>query len=314
MSELATDRTYAQVYAASIDDPETFWGDAAKDIDWITPPTRVLDASRPPFYRWFPGATLNTCFNALDRHVEAGRGGQVALCYDSPVTGTKRAYTYAEVLAEVRRLAGALAGAGVGKGDRVVVYMPMVPEAAFAMLACARIGAIHSVVFGGFAPAELAARIDDAQPKLILSASCGIEPSRVVPYKPFLDEGIARSEHKPDLVVILQREQGLAPIGERDIDWQEFVGSAAGDAGADCVEVEATDPLYILYTSGTTGKPKGIYRDNGGHAVALRWSMRNIYNVEPGETMFTASDVGWVVGHSYIVYAPLLTGAPPGVL
>ncbi|HEX2705557.1 MAG TPA: AMP-binding protein, partial [Candidatus Lustribacter sp.] len=309
MSEAATDRTYAQVYAASIEDPEGFWGDAARDIDWITPPTRVLDDSGPPFYRWFPGATLNTCYNALDRHVENGRADQVALHYDSPVAGVKRSYTYAEVLGEVRRLAGALAGAGVGKGDRVVVYMPMVPEAAFAMLACARLGAIHSVVFGGFAPAELAARIDDAKPKIILSASCGIEPNRVVPYKPFLDEGIARSEHKPDLVVVLQREQGRAPLGERDVDWQEFVGSAAGDAGADCVEVEATDPLYILYTSGTTGKPKGIYRDNGGHAVALRWSMHNIYNVEPGETMFTASDVGWVVGHSYIVYAPLLTGA-----
>ena len=229
--------------------------------------------------------------------------------YDSPVTGRKESFTYAALLGHVRRLAGALAGAGVGKGDRVLVYMPMVPEAAFAMLACARIGAIHSVVFGGFAPAEVAARIDDAKPKLILTASCGIEPSRVVPYQPFLAEGIARSEHKPDQVVLLQREQAPAEVLDGWVDWQEFIGSPAGDAGADCVEVAATDPLYILYTSGTTGKPKGIYRDNGGHAVALRWSMRTIYNVEPGETMFTASDVGWVVGHSYIVYAPLLTGA-----
>ncbi len=300
---------YSSAYAASLADPTAFWGEAAKDIDWITPPTTVLDDSRPPFYRWFPDGTLNTCYNAVDRHVAGGRADQVAMHYDSPVTGRKESFTYADLLGHVRRLAGALAGAGVGKGDRVLVYMPMVPEAAFAMLACARIGAIHSVVFGGFAPAEVAARIDDAKPKLILTASCGIEPSRVVPYQPFLAEGIARSEHKPDQVVLLQREQAPAEVLDGWVDWQEFIGSPAGDAGADCVEVAATDPLYILYTSGTTGKPKGIYRDNGGHAVALRWSMRNIYNVEPGETMFTASDVGWVVGHSYIVYAPLLTGA-----
>ncbi|MGB2702008.1 MAG: AMP-binding protein, partial [Candidatus Phosphoribacter baldrii] len=300
---------YSSAYAASLADPTAFWGEAAKDIDWITPPSNVLDDSRPPFYRWFPDGTLNTCYNAVDRHVAGGRADQVAMHYDSPVTGRKESFTYAALLGHVRRLAGALAGAGVGKGDRVLVYMPMVPEAAFAMLACARIGAIHSVVFGGFAPAEVAARIDDAKPKLILTASCGIEPSRVVPYQPFLAEGIARSEHKPDQVVLLQREQAPAEVLDGWVDWQEFIGSPAGDAGADCVEVAATDPLYILYTSGTTGKPKGIYRDNGGHAVALRWSMRNIYNVEPGETMFTASDVGWVVGHSYIVYAPLLTGA-----
>ena len=303
-----TTGAYRKTYDASVRDPEAFWGEAAKDIDWITPPTKVLDDSNPPFYRWFPDATLNTCYNALDRHIET-RGDQVAIHYDSPVTGTKRSYTYAEVLAEVKRLAGALKGAGVVKGDRVVCYMPMVPEAVFAMLACARIGAVHSVVFGGFAPAELAARIDDAQPKVILSASCGIEPSRVVPYKPFLDEAIDRSDHKPELVVMLQREQCEAPLREGDVDWREFVSTEAADAGADCVEVAATDPLYILYTSGTTGRPKGIYRDNGGHAVALRWSMRNIYGVEPGQTMFTASDVGWVVGHSYIVYAPLLVGA-----
>ena len=300
---------YTQTYAASLADPEAFWGAAAQDIDWITPPTQVLDSSNPPFYRWFPDGTLNTCFNALDRHVAGGRADQVAVHYDSPVTGVKRSFTYAEVLEQVRRLAGALAGAGVVKGDRVLVYMPMVPEALFAMLACARIGAIHSVVFGGFAPAEVSARVDDAKPKVVLTASCGIEPSRVVPYQPFLAEGIARSEHKPDQVVLLQRDAARAELLEGWVDWADFIASPAGDAGADCVEVKATDPLYILYTSGTTGKPKGIYRDNGGHAVALRWSMRNIYDVAPGETMFTASDVGWVVGHSYIVYAPLLTGA-----
>ncbi len=300
---------YRSTYDASIADPQTFWSQAAQDIDWMVPPGRVLDDANPPFYRWFPGATLNTCHNALDRHVAGGRGDQPAIHYDSPVTGTKRTYSYAAVLSEVRRLAGALAGAGVGRGDRVVIYLPMVPEAVFAMLACARLGAVHSVVFGGFAPAELAARVDDAQPKVILSASCGIEPGRVVAYKPFLDEAIARSQHQPELVVVLQREAERAQLGERDVDWGEFIGGPAGDAGAECVEVAATDPLYILYTSGTTGKPKGIYRDNGGHAVALRWSMRNIYGVEPGETMFTASDVGWVVGHSYIVYGPLLTGA-----
>ncbi|MGV1008827.1 MAG: propionyl-CoA synthetase [Dermatophilaceae bacterium] len=300
---------YQKTYDTSISDPDSFWGEAARDIDWITVPTTVLDDSNKPFYRWFSDGTLNTCYNAVDRHVERGRADQVAIHYDSPVTGTKRSYTYADLLGQVRRLAGALSGIGVAAGDRVVIYMPMVPEAVFAMLACARIGAVHSVVFGGFAPAELQARIDDAQPKVILSASCGIEPGRVVPYKPFLDEAIERSAHKPDLVVMLQREQGLAELGPRDIDWREFVDSPAAQAGADCVEVKATDPLYILYTSGTTGRPKGIYRDNGGHAVALRWSMRNIYGVEPGETWFTASDVGWVVGHSYIVYAPLITGA-----
>ena len=308
MSTPSGDGAYASSYALSIDDPQAFWTEAARGIDWITPPTQVLDDSNPPFYRWFPGATLNTCFNALDRHVDAGRGEQVAIHYDSPVTDTKRSLTYAALLADVRRLAGALAGAGVAKGDRVVIYMPMVPEAIIGMLACARIGAVHSVVFGGFAPAELAARIDDAQPKVILSASCGVEPSRVVEYKPFLDAAIERSSHTPDVVVILQREQAVAPLGPRDVDWQDFISSPAAAAAADCVEVAATDPLYILYTSGTTGKPKGIVRDNGGHAVALRWSMDHIFGIAPGETWFTASDVGWVVGHSYIVYAPLLSG------
>ncbi|MBP6995745.1 MAG: propionyl-CoA synthetase [Phycicoccus sp.] len=302
---------YAAAYAQSISDPNAFWGEAAKAIEWITPPTTVLDDSNPPFYRWFVGGSLNTCFNAVDRHVHDGRGNQTALYYDSPVTGTKAFYTYAELLDEVSRLAGALFALGVEKGDRVIVYMPMVPEAVFAMLACARLGAIHSVVFGGFAPAELAARIEDAKPKVILSASCGIEPSRVVPYKPMLDGALDRSTHKPESVIVLQRPQLEAEVGTRDTDWEEMTWeeATAGAEPADCVEVAATDPLYILYTSGTTGRPKGIVRDNGGHAVALRWSMSNIYDIQPGDVWFTASDVGWVVGHSYIVYAPLLTGA-----
>jgi propionyl-CoA synthetase len=303
-----TERTYAQTYADSIADPDAFWGAAAEAIDWITPPARVLDDSNPPFYRWFSGGSLNTCFNALDRHVAAGRGAQVALHYDSPVTGTKRSITYADLLDHVSRFAGVLTSLGVVKGDRVVIYMPMVPEAVVAMLACARIGAIHSVVFGGFAPAELAARIDDAEPVAIISASCGIEPSRVVPYKPFLDEAIERSTVKPRHRIVLQREQLRAELGPDDLDWDDLMASDRAQP-VGCTEVAATDPLYILYTSGTTGKPKGIVRDNGGHAVALAWSMPNIYGVQPGETMFTASDVGWVVGHSYIVYGPLLVGA-----
>ncbi len=308
-SPAAYPSSYRTTYDASLNDPSAFWGEAARAIDWVTPPTTILDDSRPPFYRWFPDGELNVCANAVDRHVAAGRGEQAAIHYDSPVTGTKRTITYAELLEQVRAVAGGLRGLGVEKGDRVVIYMPMVPEAAVAMLACARIGAIHSVVFGGFAPQELAARIDDAAPKVILSASCGIEPSRVVKYKPFLDEAIHRSAHKPDACVILQREQEIAELGERDLDWADFVSGDAALAGADPVTVKGTDPLYILYTSGTTGKPKGIYRDSGGYAVALRWSMEHLYDVKPGEVMFTASDVGWVVGHSYIVYGPLLTGA-----
>ncbi|MGD9530636.1 propionyl-CoA synthetase [Pseudonocardia sp.] len=297
---------YADVFRASVADPEGFWLGAAEAIDWTSAPTRALDGSNPPFYRWFPDGELNVCHNALDRHVDAGRGEQAALIYDSPVTGTQRTYTYAELRDEVARFAGVLAGLGVTRGDRVVIYMPMVPEAAVAMLACARIGAVHSVVFGGFAPKELAVRIDDATPKVIVSASCGIEVQRVIEYKPLLDKAIDISEHTPERCVILQRPQAQAAMTDRDVDWAEAM---AGASPADCVPVRATDPLYILYTSGTTGKPKGVVRDCGGYAVALHWSMPNVYAIGPGDAMFTASDVGWVVGHSYIVYAPLLTGA-----
>jgi propionyl-CoA synthetase len=297
---------YDDIFRASTDDPEAFWLGAARDIDWHVEPTRALDGSRPPFYRWFPDGELNVCHNALDRHVDAGRGEQAALIYDSPVTDTKRTYTYAALRDEVATFAGVLAAQGVGPGDRVVIYMPMVPEAAVAMLACARIGAVHSVVFGGFAPKELAVRIDDAAPTVIVSASCGIEGKRVIEYKPLLDTAIELATHKPAKQVILQRPQAEAAMGENDVDWVEAMAAATP---ADCVPMKATDPLYILYTSGTTGKPKGVVRDGGGYAVALNWSMPNVYDVGPGETIFTASDVGWVVGHSYIVYAPLLAGA-----
>ncbi len=297
---------YAEAYRRSLADPEGFWGDAAKAIDWDKPWDRVLDASRPPFYRWFKGARLNTCYNALDRHVERGRADQAALIYDSPVTGTVRRFTYRELRDNVAKLAGALQAHGVKKGDRVILYMPMVPEAVMAMLACARIGAIHSVVFGGFAAPELAARLDDAAPKMVLSASCGIEVNRVIPYKPLLDQAINLAKAKPEACLILQRPQQTCDLVKgRDFDW---AGECAKAKPAACVPVEATDPLYILYTSGTTGAPKGIMRDNGGHAVALAWSMANVYGIKPGETWFTASDVGWVVGHSYICYAPLICG------
>jgi propionyl-CoA synthetase len=299
---------YADAYRRSIEDPNGFWGEAAKAIDWINQPQQVLDDANPPFYRWFTGGVLNTCYNALDRHVVSGRGDQPALVYDSPVTGTQRTYTYAELLDQVARFAGVLRGLGVVKGDRVVIYLPMVPEAAVAMLACARIGAVHSVVFGGFAPHELAIRIDDAKPKVVVSASCGIEPTRTIAYKPMLDHAIELAEHKPERTVILQRPQVEAELGERDLDWATLMRPGAV-APAEAVAVEATDPLYILYTSGTTGKPKGVVRDNGGHAVALHWSMKNIYDIDPGDVFWAASDVGWVVGHSYIVYAPLLAGA-----
>jgi propionyl-CoA synthetase len=297
---------YAEAFQQSLADPERFWGAAASGIDWYRQPTVVLDKSNPPFYRWFADGTLNTCFNALDRHVNDGRGDQAALIYDSPVTGTGRKLTYRQLLDEVARFAGVLRRLGTGAGDRVVIYMPMIPETVVAMLACARLGAVHSVVFGGFAAPELAARIDDAAPKVVVSASCGIEVSRVLEYKPILDKAIELSSRKPGRCVILQRPQAAAALTEgRDLDWQDAMAAAEP---ADCVPVAATDPLYILYTSGTTAKPKGVVRDNGGHAVALRWSMDNIYDTKPGEVFWAASDIGWVVGHSYIVYAPLLAG------
>src|SRR5579883_1040007 len=301
---------YAEVYAEWRADPQAFWAKAAADIDWTSPPKRIFDDKAGVYGRWFPDATCNTCFNALDRHVVAGRGAQTAILYDSPVTGAKRRISYAELLDEVATLGAVLRSFEVGKGDRVVIYMPMVPQALAAMLACARIGAVHSVVFGGFAAPELAARIDDARPKLILAASCGVEPGRIVAYKPLLDAAIGLAAHKPSACLVLQRPQAEAKlIAGRDHDWQAaFDAAKAADRRAGCVEVAATDPLYILYTSGTTGKPKGVVRDNGGHMVALKWSMQNIYGVAPGETFWTASDIGWVVGHSYIVYAPLLHG------
>jgi len=297
---------YGDAFRQSLSDPEGFWGEAAKGIDWYRVPAVVLDRSGAPFYRWFADGVLNTCFNAVDRHVRDGRGGQAALIYDSPVTGTQRRYTYAGLLEEVARFAGVLRGLGVDRGDRVIVYLPMIPEAVIAMLACARIGAVHSVVFGGFAAPELAARIDDAAPRVIVSASCGIEVSRVIAYKPILDRAIGLAGRKPEHCVILQRPQAAAALtAGRDLDWEQAM-AAAEPAG--CVPVAATDPLYILYTSGTTARPKGVVRDNGGHAVALRWSMEHIYDTGPGEVFWAASDVGWVVGHSYIVYAPLLAG------
>jgi propionyl-CoA synthetase len=297
---------YAEEFHRSLADPAGFWSQAAKEIDWYRAPAQVLDAANPPFYRWFPDGTLNTCFNAVDRHVLGGRADQAALIYDSPVTGTCRTFSYRELQDEVARFAGLLRGLGVAKGDRVIIYLPMIPEALVAMLACARIGAVHSVVFGGFAASELAARIDDAEPKVLVSASCGIEVSRIVEYKPILDRAISLARHKPERCVIRQRPMAPATLTPgRDLDWEQAV---AGAQPADCVPVAATDPLYILYTSGTTARPKGVVRDNGGHAVALRWSMEYIYDIRPGEVFWAASDVGWVVGHSYIVYAPLLAG------
>ena len=298
--------TYAETYARWQHDPQAFWAEAADAVHWYEKWGLVLDDARAPFYRWFTGGIVNTCYNALDIHVEEGRGEQRALIYDSPVTGTIKSFTYRELLNEVALFAGVLAGQGVERGDRVIIYMPMVPETVIAMLACARIGAVHSVVFGGFAAPELATRIDDAQPKLILSASCGIEPDRIVAYKPLLDEAIATAAYKPKACIVLQRSQSKAEMmAGRDLDWTELFERATP---VDCVPVAATDPLYILYTSGTTGIPKGVVRDNGGHLVALKWSMKNIYGVEPGEVFWAASDLGWAVGHSYIVYAPLFNG------
>jgi propionyl-CoA synthetase len=301
---------YHEIYARAMRDPEGFWGEAAQAIDWYEPAKRVFDKDAGVYGRWFTGASCNTCYNAIDRHVERGRAAQAAIIYDSPVTNTKRVITYAELLKEVSTLAAVLQDFGVAKGDRVILYMPMVPEALFAMYACARIGAIHSVVFGGFAAKELATRLDDCKPKLILSASCGIEGARVVPYKPLLDAAIDLAKEKPQACLILQRPQAEATLTAGcDHDWAALRERAiAAKKSAPCVPVLATDPLYILYTSGTTGIPKGVVRDNGGHMVALAWSMKNHYGVDPGEVYWAASDIGWVVGHSYIVYAPLFHG------
>ncbi|MDC0500225.1 propionyl-CoA synthetase [Paracoccaceae bacterium] len=297
---------YADVYNSWKSDPETFWMEAAQAIDWDRPPSFALDASRAPLYEWYTDSLVNTCYNAVDRHVENGRAAQIALIYDSPITGAKDFITFQQLRDKTALLAGALLAKGVTKGDRVIIYMPMVPEAVIAMLACARIGAIHSVVFGGFAANELAVRIDDAQPKAILAASCGIEPGRIIAYKPLIDEAIEIAQHKPETVLILQREQLKAGLLEgRDHDWFE---SQRGVEPADCIPVEGNHPAYILYTSGTTGAPKGVVRPTAGHLVALNWSMKNIYNVDPGDVFWAASDVGWVVGHSYICYAPLIHG------
>jgi len=297
---------YAEVYAAWQNDPEGFWLAQAEAIDWDVAPTKALDDSDAPFYRWFTDAQVNTCYNAVDRHVANGRGDQAAIIYDSPVTETKETVTYADLQERVASLAGALQANGITKGDRVIIYMPMVPQALEAMLACARIGAIHSVVFGGFAANELAVRIDDAEPKAIIAGSCGIEPGRIVQYKPLLDGAIEMATHKPDFCVIFQRPQHPAPLTPgRDLDWYEF---QKGVTPADCVPVEGDHPAYILYTSGTTGAPKGVVRPTAGHLVALNWTMKAIYNVDPGEVFWAASDVGWVVGHSYICYAPLIAG------
>jgi propionyl-CoA synthetase len=297
---------YDQVFKRSIENPNGFWGEAAEAITWYKKWDKVLDDSKVPFYRWFTGGELNTCYNALDRHVESGKGNQTAVIWDSPVTNQIQKYTYKEMTDKVAKFAGVLRSLGVNKGDTVIIYMSMVPEALVAMLACARLGAIHSVVFGGFAPNELAVRIDDAKPKVMVASSCGIEVKKVIEYVPMLNKAIELASHKPEKCIIFQRPQAKGELKPgRDLDWDELMSKASP---VECVPVKATDPLYILYTSGTTGLPKGIVRDNGGHAVALRWSMENIYNVKPGDVYWAASDVGWVVGHSYIVYAPLITG------
>ena len=299
--------TYDRLHARSLSDPEGFWGEAAQDITWFKRWDNVLDNSNPPFTKWFKGGVLNTCYNAIDRHVEAGRGEQPAIIHDSPVTNSVVTITYRELREQVAGFAGALRHQGVAKGDRVIIYMPMIPQTLVAMLACARLGAVHSMVFGGFAPHELATRISDAKPRVVVSASCGIEPNRFIKYKSMVDAAIEESEHKPERCIIFQRpEEKATLVPGRDLDWND---AAANAVPADCVPVNATDPLYILYTAGTTGRPKGVVRDNGGHAVALKWTMKNFYNVDPGEVYWAASDVGWVVGHSYIVYAPLFHGS-----
>ena len=298
--------TYEKVFRRSLDEREAFWAEAAEGIDWYSKPTRILETETTPAGRWFVDGTANTCFNAVDRHVAAGRGGRAAIIYDSPVTGTIRTLSFGELREQVARFAGALAARGVRKGDRVVIYMPMIPETVIAMLACARLGAVHSVVFGGFASNELAVRIDDSACRAVVTASCGIEPGRIVEYKPLLDGAIELADHKPEFCIVFQRpECGAELVPGRDADWNDAMAAATPH---DCVPVLSTDPLYVLYTSGTTGQPKGVVRDNGGHMVALHWSMRNVYGVEPGEVFWAASDVGWVVGHSYIVYGPLLAG------
>ena len=298
--------SYEAAYRLAETDPDYFWLSAARGISWDVFPKQALDSTHAPLYRWFPDGELNTCFNAVDRHVLAGHGDRDAIIYDSPVTNTKRKVSYSDLQDQVSRFAGVLSALGVSKGDRVVIYMPMIPEAVVAMLATARLGAVHSVVFGGFAPAELAARIDDAAPKVIVAASCGIEPSRTIAYKPLVDEAIELSHHKPSATVVFQRPELTAELHSGDHDWSTLMKEAHPH---ECVSVHATDPLYILYTSGTTGKPKGVVRDNGGHAVAMQWSLGNVYDIGPGEVFWAASDVGWVVGHSYIVYAPLIAGA-----
>ena len=296
---------YDNLYKSSIVNPEKFWDEAAKDVKWFSPYKKILDSSNPPFYRWFPDGKINTCFNAIDKHVDEGNGSRTAIIYDSPVTSKKISFSYSEVKKIVSNFAGALKNFGIQKGDRIIIYMPMIPEAVFAMLACARIGAVHSVVFGGFAANELAARINDSEAKLIISASCGFEPGRTVQYKPLLDEAVRLATNKPKKCVIFQTENNLVELGVNDISWQDFIKTGKE---IDCEHMNANDPAYILYTSGTTGTPKGIVRDIGGHIVALKWSMKNIYNINPGDIWWSASDIGWVVGHSYIVYGPLFHG------
>ena len=297
--------TYNSIFSQSIQNKEDFWSKAAEDVRWIKKPTQILDASNPPFYKWFKGGKINTCFNALDRHVEEGNGDRTAIIFDSAMTGVKKKYSYQELTKEVSILAGALQAHGVQKGDRVIIYMPMIPESIMAMLACARIGAVHSVVFGGFASAELASRIDDSGAKVILSASCGLEPGKIVEYKPLLEDALKKAKHKIEKVVIFQRDSHQATIDSNFIDWKDFIKNAKP---AECVSCDANDPAYILYTSGTTGTPKGILRDIGGHVVALKWTMKNVYDINPDDVWWSASDIGWIVGHSYIVYAPLFHG------